>query len=328
MAASRKPAGEKNKEGHMGITVYWLQGGACGGDTMSLLSVESPDVIELLGAMEAEVLWHPSLSNITARQHADLVKRIVAGKQTLDILVFEGSVINGPEGTGLFDTVGGKPKRDLIKALARKAGIVIAAGTCAAFGGIGAEGEIEASGLQFRKGEKGGLLGAKFRSGAGLPVLNLAGCPCHHDVLSGTFSALAAGIPMELDEFNRPLDWYGMMVHQGCTRNEYHEYRVEEKDFAEKGCLFFFMGCHGPLVNGPCNKFLRNQRSSKTRVGVPCFGCTSPDFPPAYPFFETRNIEDIPLALPDGVNRAHYLAYKGIAAAAAPERLKQRITEV
>ncbi len=79
---------------------------------------------------------------------------------------------------------------------------------------------------------------------------------------------------------------------------------------------------------GPCNKLLWNRRSSKTRVGVPCFGCTRPDFPQPYPFFQTRNIEGIPLELPDGVSRAHYLAYKGMAAAAAPQRLKERKTLV
>ena len=312
----------------MGITVYWMQGGACGGDTMSFLGTDSPDVFELLGILEATILWHPSLSNITAVQHDKLIERLVAGTQPLDVLVVEGSVIHGPSGSGLFDTYRGKPKRDTIKALAERAGFVIAAGTCAAFGGIGSDGEIEASGLQFRKSEPGGLLGADFRSQGGLPVNNLAGCPCHHDVLSGTFSTLVAGIPLELDAYNRPMDWYGLMVHQGCTRNEYHEYRVEENDFGEKGCLFFHMGCHGPLTAGPCNKFLRNNRASKTRIGVPCFGCTSPDFPMAYPFFETRNIEGIPMALPNGINRAHYMAYKGMAAAAAPDRLKQRITEV
>jgi hydrogenase small subunit len=88
------------------------------------------------------------------------------------------------------------------------------------------------------------------------------------------------------------------------------------------------MGCHGPLVTGPCNKILWNRRSSKTRVGVPCFGCTRPDFPQHYAFFETRNIEGIPIDLPDGVSRAHYMAYKGMAAAAAPKRLLKRKTGI
>ena len=45
-------------------------------------------------------------------------------------------------------------------------------------------------------------------------------------------------------------------------------------------------------------------------------------------FFETPNIEGLPIDLPDGVDRAHYMAYKGMAAAAAPERLKRRKIEV
>jgi hydrogenase small subunit len=53
-----------------------------------------------------------------------------------------------------------------------------------------------------------------------------------------------------------------------------------------------------------------------------------PDFPQDTPFFETPNIEGIPIELPKGVDRAHYMAYKGMAAAAAPDRLKKRETEV
>ena len=159
-------------------------------------------------------------------------------------------------------------------------------------------------------------------------MVNLAGCPCHPDVIAGTLSILAAGVPLQLDPLNRPNIWYGMLVHQGCTRNEYHEYRVEEHDFGEKGCMFFHMGCQGPLAHGPCNKVLWNGRSSKPRAGVPCFGCTDPGFPQRHPFFRTPNIEGIPLALPEGVKRAHYMVYKGMAAVAAPERLKNRLTEV
>ena len=143
------------------------------------------------------------------------------------------------------------PKKDLIKALAQKARYVIAVGTCASFGGIGLDSPTMAGGLQFTKWEMGGLLGQEWRSSAGCPVINLPGCPCHCDVVVGTLSALAEEAPPALGHYNTPVDWYGIMVHQGCTRNEYHEYRVEEKKFGEKGCLFFYMGCHGPLVTGP-----------------------------------------------------------------------------
>ena len=159
-------------------------------------------------------------------------------------------------------------------------------------------------------------------------MINLPGCPCQSDVLLSTLASALTGVQLPLNEFNSPLEWYGVLVHQGCTRNEYHEYRVEEQDFGEKGCLFFHMGCQGPLVYGPCNKILWNKRNTKTRIGVPCFGCASPDFPTAEPFFNTKNIEGIPLKLPEGVDRAHYLAYKDMAALAAPQRLTDRKTKV
>ncbi len=309
-------------------SLFWLQCGGCGGDSMSFLNAESPDLIELFDTLGIRLLWHPSLSTLSPAEQAALIESLAEGEQALDILVVEGAILRGPAGTGMFDVKNGRPKKDLAAALAKRARYVVAAGTCAAFGGLGADSDIQAAGLQFLKKTPGGLLGADFRSLAGLPAINLAGCPCHAEVLAGALSALVAGQHLELDEFNRPLDWYGMTVHQGCTRNEYHEYRVEEWDFAQRGCLFFHKGCHGPLADGPCNKLLWNNRSSKTRAGVPCFGCTSPEFPAPAPFFETRNIEGVPIELPKGVSRAHYMVYKGMAAAAAPERLKKRETGI
>ncbi|MDX9786971.1 MAG: NADH:ubiquinone oxidoreductase [Desulfobacterales bacterium] len=312
----------------MAKTLYWIQGGSCGGDTWSLFNAETPDIIQLFESLGIDILWHQALWMARPAVVEDLNRRILSGEQRLDILCVEGAVIHGPNGTGRFDMLPGGPKKDIIKALAQKARYVIAVGTCASFGGIGIDSPTMAGGLQFTKWEMGGLLGQQWRSFADYPVINLPGCPCHCDVMVGTLSAIAEEAPLTLGHYNTPVDWYGIMVHQGCTRNEYHEYRVEEKKFGEKGCLFFYMGCHGPLVTGPCNKALWNRRSSKTRVGVPCFGCTSPDFPHLYPFFETRNIEGIPIELPDGVSRAHYMAYKGMAAAAAPKRLIKRKTGI
>jgi len=295
---------------------------------MGLLSAESPNIIELFGILDIEVLWHPSLSNWDPSRYRKLNEAILKDEQSLDILCIEGAVIRGPGGTGMFDTLDGKPKKDLLAEFAKRAHFVIAVGTCASYGGIGADGEVEATGLQFHKSKKNGFLGGKFTTRSGLPVINLPGCPCHCDIVTGTLAALISNVPLSLSEYNTPLQWYGTLVHQGCVRNEYHEYRVEEEDFGEKGCLFFHLGCQGPLTHGPCNKLLWNRRSSRTYVGVPCVGCTRPDFPQSHPFFQTQNIEGIPLELPEGVDRAHYLAYKGMAAAAAPDRLKKRDTRV
>jgi len=309
-------------------TLYWMQGAGCGGDTYSFLNAEAPDPIELFRWLDIDLLWHPSLSNSSPADHRRLLEELTSGERRLDLLCLEGAILRGPAGTGMYDLLDGQPRKNVTAALARQANNVIAVGTCASFGGIGSRTEIEATGAQYLRDEKGGVLGADFVTRSGLPVINLPGCPAHCDALVGTLTALARGKPLALGAYNSPASWYGVLVHQGCTRNEYHEYRVEEHDFGEKGCLFFHVGCHGPLVYGPCNKLLWNRRSSKTRVGVPCFGCTRPDFPQEYPFFQTRNIEGVPKELPQGVDRAHYLAYKSMAAAAAPERLRYRETKV
>ena len=312
----------------MAVTLYWMQAGGCSGDSMSLLNANSPDLLEILQELDVDLLWHSSLSVANRTSQRALLERLQSGEQRLDVLCVEGAVIRGPGGTGMYDTLHGQAKKNLIWALAHKAKHVIAIGTCASHGGISARGDVEGTGLQFHGRKRGGFLGADFVAGCGLPVVNLPGCPVHPSVVTQALSAVVHGATLDLDAWQAPTAWYGTTVHQGCTRNEYHEYRVEEREFGEKGCMFFHMGCNGPLVRGPCNKLLWNGRSSKTRVGVPCFGCTDPDFPKSFPFFQTRNIEGLPIDLPDGINRAHYLAYKGMAAAAAPERLKGRESNI
>ncbi|MDM8535611.1 NADH:ubiquinone oxidoreductase [Desulfobacterales bacterium HSG17] len=312
----------------MAKTLLWVQAGGCGGDSMALLNMEWPNILELLRLGDIEILWHPSLSNGLPKEYQTLLEGLISEEQPLDFLCIEGAVVRGPGGTGMYDVFQNVPKKNLIARLAKKAEYVVAVGTCAAFGGIGADGDIDATGLQFHKHEQGGFLGKTFVARSGLPVVNLPGCPCHPDVIAGALSALASGENISLNQYNAPEHWYGLLIHQGCIRNEYHEYRIEEDDFGKRGCMFFHMGCRGPLTYGPCNKLLWNGRSTKTSVGVPCFGCTHPDFPQEFPFFHTRNIAGIPTELPEGVDRAHYLAYKGMAAAAAPDRLKDRKTRV
>lgn len=271
------------------------------------------------------MLWHPSLSTISYDEHDKVLEELLGGKKKLDILCVEGNVVMGPNGSGMFDTFRSKPKKDLIKNLAQVADVVIAVGTCASFGGFGSYeyDDINGVGLQQHHNNKeGGFLDAAFRSKKGLPVINLPGCPIHPKALEAVLNLLARDLPVELGSNNTPTSYYAPTVHQGCTRNEHHEYKVEESIFGEEGCMFFHLGCKGPTTHASCNTHLWNDVNSKTRAGVPCFGCTNTIFPHQSPFFETQNIAGTPLHLPEGVDRAHYLAYKDMAAEAAPERLK------
>ena len=182
---------------------------------MSLLSSESPDFTELLGILGVHVLWHPSLSSINNCDDGAIIEQIVENELELDFLCIEGAIVRGPSGTGMYDCVFGKPKKDFLAALAQKAKYVLAIGTCASFGGIGANGDIEACGAQFLNWDVGGFLGADFLSRGGFPVINLPGCPCHCEVVTKTLTALIRERPLQLDQFNSPIDSYGLLVHQG-----------------------------------------------------------------------------------------------------------------
>lgn len=305
-------------------TLYWLQTGACGGDSLAILEARSPSLEQLISSGQIDLLWHPSLSHQTVREHDRMYEKILQGEQTLDILCVEGSIIMAPRGTGLYDTYQKKARKDMVLELAQHAGIVVAMGTCSAFGGVHAAGPnpSDCIGLQFNKDTKGGLLPPEWVSHRGTPVINVAGCPAHPHTMTQTLAWLANQATMPLDTLNRPKAFFETMVHEGCNRNEYHEYDIEMKEPGGPACMFFNLGCQGPMTQAICNTDLWNGVSSKTRAGVPCFGCTSPQFPSEGNLFDTEKIGDVPKRLPTGVDRGRYMAYKNLARAAAPERIR------
>lgn len=311
-------------------TLFWLQAGACGGESLAILSAEAPSLEDLLASQGLELLWHPSLSHAPMKRFETLVSAIESGAKRLDILCVEGSMITAPRGSGLFDSTRGRARIDIVRALAAQAGHVVAMGTCAAFGGVHAASPnpSDGLGLQFDRERPGGLLPADWRSRSGLPVINISGCPAHPHAMTQTLAALAGGMSLALDALNRPEAFFNTLVHQGCTRNEYHEYDIEDDRLGGRACMFFNLGCQGPITQAVCNSDLWNGVSSKTRAGVPCFGCTAPNFPRAVDLFATAKMGDIPLRLPAGVERARYMAYKNLARAAAPDRVKDKKMDV
>ena len=151
-------------------TLLWMECGACSGESMAILGADGPgmegdDLPDFLESCHVQLLWHPSLSLESPREVERLIGCIVSGEQELTLLCVEGSIIHGPDGTGMFDTFCGRPKRDIIADLCDRADYVLAMGTCAAFGGIPAAppNPTESSGLQFRNDRPGGLLGPDWR---------------------------------------------------------------------------------------------------------------------------------------------------------------------
>nr|HRC88086.1 hydrogenase [Thermoanaerobaculia bacterium] len=146
--------------------VLWLQGGACSGNTMSFLNAEEPSACDLVTDFGINVLWHPSLGLELGDNAKRIFHDLASGKTPLDIFVFEGTVIQGPNGTGRYNMFADRPMKDWVKELAAQAAAVVAIGDCACWGGIPATqpNPVDNTGLQFLKRSPGGFLGVDFRS--------------------------------------------------------------------------------------------------------------------------------------------------------------------
>ncbi|MCI4666405.1 MAG: HupU protein [Neomegalonema sp.] len=315
------------------LSLLWLQSGGCGGCTLSLLGAEGPDLLTTFEAAGIDVLWHPSLSEASGGETLELLRRLREGEETLDILCLEGSVMRGPNGTGRFHMMSGsdEPMMSWLDALARRANYVVAVGSCAAFGGITAGGsnEVEACGLAYDGRDAGGLLGADFRAASGLPVINIAGCPIHPDWFTEALLQIAAGRLNrdDLDEWERPLAYTMHLVHHGCSRNEFYEFKASAEKLCDQGCMMENLGCKGTQARADCNIRPWNGHGSCIEGGYPCINCTAPKFEePGHVFTETPKISGIPIGLPTDMPKAWFVALAALSKSATPARLKDNAT--
>jgi len=314
----------------MTSTLLWLQSGGCGGCSLSLLCAESPDVLTALEAAGIRLLWHPSLSEASGDEFRDLLQQIRAGDIPLDILCLEGAVIRGPSGSGRFHMMAGTglPMMKWVDELAHLAQYVVAVGSCAAYGGITAGGgnPSDACGLQYDGTGKTGLLGEAFRARSTLPVVNISGCPTHPNWVTETLMQIATGefTEKDIDTLGRPRSYADHLVHHGCPRNEFYEFKASAEKTSDLGCLMEHMGCLGTQAHADCNTRLWNGEGSCLRGGYACINCTAPGFEePGHGFSDTPKLAGIPLGLPTDMPKAWFVALASLSKAATPKRLKE-----
>ena len=206
--------------------------------------------------------------------------------------MIEGSIPNERiNGDGFWTSMGNDletgepiPVNTWIDALAPKAWGVVAIGTCATYGGIHAMAGNPTGCMGL-----GDYLGPDFRTHAGLPIVNVPGCPVQPDNFMETLLWLlrqAAGkaplIP--LDENLRPTWLFGKTVHEGCNRAGYYEQADFADDYNSPKCQVK-IGCWGPVVN--CNVPKRGWMNGIG--GCPTSRCirTMPGFPDKFmPFMD------------------------------------------
>ena len=260
--------------------VVWFQGQSCTGCTISTLQAQYPTLETALNEFRLAVTFHPTIMPEAGEGALESMST------DPDVLIVEGSI---PTDIPEAAMVGGRPAREWVTDLAPKADVVVSVGNCAAFGGWPAaenkkrvydlgENVTGARGLQFEQREQGGVLGADFTSGAGLPVVNLGGCPPNPDYVLLTLATVLNGHVPELDEYQRPLPFYEPLVHDNCMHRGYFD-RGEFADRpGEEGCLLK-QGCKGPYTHCDDQTRLWNDGTSVClNVSAPCIGCMEPGF--------------------------------------------------
>ena len=268
------------------IDVVWLQGQACTGCTVSVLQGQYPALEEVLSEFRLEVTFHPTIMPEAGEVAID------AMSDSPDVLIVEGSIpVDIPEAATVGQTPDGesKPLVDWVQELAPESEYVLAVGNCASFGGwpaaenkrnlydLGAN-VTGARGLQFEQRTERGVLGPDFTSGAGLPVINLAGCPVHPDYVLLTIATVLNGHVPELDAYNRPKPFYEPLVHDNCPLRGYFDRGEFAETPGDEGCLIK-VGCAGPYTRCDDQTRLWNDGTSVClNVGAPCIGCMEPGF--------------------------------------------------
>jgi hydrogenase small subunit len=287
------------------IHLLWLNAGlSCDGDSVALTNATQPSVEEIaLGALPGlppiQVHWPLIDFECGPQGGADdfleWFHRAARGELGTFLLVIEGSIpnenINGDGYWAAFgnDPATGQPRTTnaWIDMLAPHATGIVAAGTCATYGGIHAmEGNpTGAMGLP-------DYLGWDWTSRAGLPIVCVPGCPTHPDNLAETlvyllYQATGQAPMIPLDDALRPTWLFGQTVHEGCDRAGYYEQGQFATEYGTPECIVK-LGCWGPVVK--CNVPKRgwtNGVGGCPNVGGICIGCTMPGFPDKFmPFMD------------------------------------------
>jgi hydrogenase small subunit len=247
--------------------VLWLQGMSCTGCSVSFLNADAPGPLEVLTDI-LSLVYHSTLS---AAQGADAMGIIDGLRETKDyFLVVEGAI---PVDLPKACVIGGRPLATLLPPVLKNARAIVAAGTCASFGGIPAAEGSPVSALSVKDFmERQGL---DFRN----RLVNCPGCPVHPHCLLGTVAyVISKGYPRVVPGALTPTMFYQHSVHDECPRFHYWEKEIFARQFGEEGCLFK-LGCLGPLSHTTCPRRQWNGGVNWCiRASAPCIACTGEQF--------------------------------------------------
>jgi len=243
--------------------VIWLEGQDCAGCTVSLAGTLNPPFASIV-LDTLSIRYHETIMAASGHQAEGVYRAAV--KEGGYVLVVEGSI---PTADDRFCMVGGRPFKEIVLEAGANAAAIIAVGACASFGGIPAAGPTGAVGVSKIVEDK--------------PIINLPSCPVHVDHLVETvlYYLTTKKVP-PLDKNNRPIMYFGELIHDNCRRRSYFdEGKVLEdwNDPKQKNWCLIDKGCKGPDTYSDCPVRRWNDGMNFCiDCGAGCRGCAEPSF--------------------------------------------------
>lgn len=247
------------------MNAIWLEVTGCSGNIISFMNSDTPNLYEILTG-----LVNLKYSNILMGAEGEYAfERLLETLDTEFILLVDGAI--STKDGGVYNIIANYNGRritafEAIRMAGEKAKYVLSVGTCASYGGISSARPNPA--------------GCKSVPDVlDRPVIRLPGCSCHPDWVVGTLAHLLGHGEPELDEDGRPVLFYGITIHDSCTRRGFFDNGIFAKNFGEEGCMFQ-IGCRGPVTRADCPR-----RKWNGYVNWPvgdnscCIGCTQRYFP-------------------------------------------------
>lgn len=247
------------------INAIWLEATGCSGNIISFLNGENPGILDILTK-----LINLKFNNTLMSTEGDKAfEQFLSTLNTEFILLVDGAV--STKDNGFYNIIAnykGKPVTALeaVTMAGKKAKYVIAVGTCACYGGISAASPNPSGSKSVKQ-----ILNRE--------VVRVPGCPSHPDWVIGTLAHLVGfGMP-ELDEDDRPIMFYGVTIHDNCTRRGFFDKQIFAKKFGDEGCMFK-LGCRGPVTKTDCPRRKWNGYVNwPVQDNTTCIGCAQPYFP-------------------------------------------------
>lgn len=255
--------------------LIWLELNACSGDSIALMNTQEPNLGQVLERY-IDLRFSNALFAVEGSKALDSLFKTIRLYKEEFILVVEGAVPLADR--GLYAVVAEKngqkfTAKSILESIGPRAKYVVAAGTCASFGGPSAAYPNLSGSVGVRDVLK-------------RQIINVSGCPNNPDWIVGTlFHLLFYGLP-KLDKEGRPLLFYQYTVHTHCQRRSYFDKKEFAKELGDIECMFQ-LGCVGPRTPSDCPYRQWNDYVNwPVRANTPCIGCTNVDFPDgSMPFF-------------------------------------------